>query len=470
MGLAKNKMFGKAKPRYPTLQKLIDQGTLLKVDVAYGESQAISEKEIAHHAALLALLRQGHLVLRKELVEDPLLASLIDEELVLPKYLETEDVLINQIHRLLSLPEKQREISEVKFLTDEQNQALQNALTHPISLITGGPGTGKTYTAQKIVETLKQSTILTAPTGKAATNLEKNIDFPAVCKTLHSLLGIRSPLDYQNEVDLLEAELVIVDECSMIDPFLFARLLSAIGPNTHILLMGDVNQLPAVEGGSVFADLIDAAILPTTSLSKCMRSDRKEILQLAQNILTNEIKDIRTINLGFGENDLEKIYANLWSYVKDRDFESFRILSTLRKGPLGVDALNRFLYDKFSAISDQFPIMIRRNDPKTGLANGDTGMITQNKATINNREFALAELPSFEYAYCISVHKSQGSEYDHVLFLIPEGSDNFGKEVIYTAVTRAKHKLDIDGKSEQIKKALSRSSRKISTLLGRLRS
>ncbi len=471
MGLAKKKMFGRSSVRYPNLQKLIDRGVLLPIDVAYAEAQSSSKGEnaLAEHAALLSLLRSGALVLKKDLIEDPLLASMIEKEQMLPKYQQSENKIIDEIIRLLSFPKKDETTPPLESLTDEQNLALINAKTQPLSLITGGPGTGKTYTASHIVEALGLPTILTAPTGKAAANLEKNINFPVLCGTLHSLLKIRTPLDYYREIETLEAGLVIVDECSMIDPLLFARLLSSIGPETNVVLMGDVNQLPAVEGGSIFADLIDSQRIPTTTLTRCMRSDRKEILELAQSILKGDAEDIRSIDLGFGAGDLETIYNNLWNQVKDRDFGSFRILSTLRKGPLGVDALNRFLFEKFCSNTDQFPIMIKKNDPKTGLANGDTGILMSGgKALINDQEFLLSQLPSYEYAYCISVHKSQGSEYEQVLFIVPDGSESFGKEVIYTAVTRAKKILEIDGNPEQIAKALSRSSRKYSTLSSRL--
>jgi exodeoxyribonuclease V alpha subunit len=156
--------------------------------------------------------------------------------------------------------------------------------------------------------------------------------------------------------------------------------------------------------------------------------------------------------------------------VKDRDFRKFRILSTLRKGPLGVDALNTILHERFSKQTNEFPIMIKRNDNRTGLSNGDTGILRGDEAHFSgDRRFALHELPPYEYAYCLSVHKSQGSEYEQVLFLIPDGSEAFGKEVLYTAVTRAKLSLDIDGNPTQIAAAMSRSSGKSSGICQKLK-
>ena len=453
LGIAKKKMFGQKTSS--KLQSFVERGTLLAIDIAYAKLQAPNgdEKELALHAALLASARNGHLCLDKTLIEDPSLSDLLPEgKHYLPKYTEVEDQIVMQTKRLLKLPKRQKKDFAQGKATEEQQQAAQNALVHPLSLITGGPGTGKTYTAILIAKALQTSTIVTAPTGKAAAHLESQMPFPVKGGTLHSLL-IEETLD---------ANLVIVDECSMIDPFLFARILSSIPPESTLVLMGDIHQLPAVEGGSVFADLMASNTIPTTTLSKCMRSDRKEILDLANAILHNQVTEMRNVDLGFADADLETIYQKLWDYVKEKDFSRFRILSTLRKGPLGVDALNRFLFEKFSSKAIQFPILITRNDRRTGLSNGETGILQKDLAIFGDKQFPVSELPPYEYAYCISVHKSQGSEYDDVLFLIPDGTESFGREVLYTGVTRAKHSLVIDGNPEQIVAALLRSSRKIS--------
>ncbi|MBS0628668.1 MAG: AAA family ATPase [Verrucomicrobia bacterium] len=469
MGIAKEKLFGRPSKRWPKLQRLVEQGVLLTIDLAYAATQTDSEEEAVTHAALLSLARQGHLRLSKELFTDPILTKFARDGAALPKSEYIEDQIVAQIKRLLLSSPAPKTAPLLSHLTTEQSDALQNVLSHPLSIITGGPGTGKTFTAAQIVKGLQATTILTAPTGKAASHLESQIDHPVRSGTLHSLLEVRGPLDYAKEVTPLDAELIIVDECSMIDPPLFARLLTAIGPDTRLVLMGDRNQLPAVEGGSIFADLIESNQIPTAELTKCMRSDRNEILNLAKAILDGTAEEIRTIDLGFADKDIESIYQRLWNHVKDRDFNRFRILSTLRKGPLGVDALNTYLFEKFSKITTQFPIMIRRNDSRTGLSNGDTGILKGQTATFSaGQQFSIHELPPFEYAYCISVHKSQGSEYEQVLFLVPDGSEAFGKEVLYTAVTRAKLKLEIDGNAEQIRAALSRSSGKISGICQKL--
>lgn len=503
MSIIKEKLEIKTQARWPYLWRLVEKGVLLHIDYAYAEKRMSDESECkaALQCVLMAISRLGHLCLKvedqiqpplSEITTDPQLETLVREAagkekvFYLPKYEALEKEIVNGVKRLLELPKKQ--MGEMKWepaLTNEQKLGVSHALTCPLSLITGGPGTGKTFVATQIVQSFieqgKDSVILTAPTGKAAAHLESklNISQPSVRSgTLHNFLQVRSVVDYAKDVEGLDADLVIVDECSMIDTQVFARLLKSIESKTHLVLMGDANQLPAVEGGAIFRDLIDSKI-PKTTLTYCHRIDRKEILDLAESILKAEAKDLKTLDLGFEKNDLKLIYKNLLDYAEEffpkaeswmRDLNRFRILSTLRKGPLGVDALNALFFKHFSSKTTHLPIMIRKNDSKTGLCNGDTGILINNQRAVfeGGKTFHLHQLPSFEYAYCLSVHKSQGSEFDHVLLLVPEGSESFGREVLYTAVTRAKLRLEIEGNEEQMALALKKISRKISGIGNRL--
>lgn len=479
--------------RWFLLEQLRESGDILRIDIDYAKLQAPNgtEEEAALYCGLLAMARKGHLCLDVDAMDDlpPLLQTLIRKEakekkrFYLPKNSTLEDSIVENIFRLLSYPPRPK-TGGVEKVTEQQRKAVENALLYPLSLITGGPGTGKTYTAAQIVHAFvackKTSILLAAPTGKAASHLASKIGIedPAIqAGTLHSFLKRDH---WQHKIHPLHADLVIVDEASMIDPLLFSHLLAAIGPETTLVLMGDSHQLPAVAGGSLFADLVSAqtAKIPTTVLDISYRSDRKEILELAQSILEGKPQDIRNISLGFDTGNLELIYQKLWLHAQKhfpkewlKETNQFRILSTLRKGPLGTDALNAFLYEKFSSLTDQFPIMITRNDPRTGLCNGETGVLIKKQEAhfSGGRVFPFHQLPSFTYAYCISVHKSQGSEYEHVLFLVPPGSEAFGREVLYTAVTRAKNRLEIDGDPAPIALALARTSRKISGIPDKLK-
>ena len=197
-----------------------------------------------------------------------------------------ETRFLSHCKRLMqTIPDEIQDFQMDPKLNCLQKEAIVKVIRHPLSLITGGPGTGKTYTAAKLIESLHLEKecriVLTAPTGKAAARLEAGIGKrPNIqCGTLHSLLGIRSSRDFEEEGSILLADLVIVDECSMIDVRLFAHLLASLKEGCRLILMGDADQLPSIESGSVFADLIDASRegfpLPCTHLQMCMRSERK---------------------------------------------------------------------------------------------------------------------------------------------------------------------------------------------------
>ena len=413
-----------------------------------------------------------------------------------------------------------RTVSDVKELSSdlnaEQRAAVSNALTCRVSLITGGPGTGKTYTAARLIaaflKTRRGRVAVAAPTGKAASGLERalsnimKVSSEVTLGTVHALLGQR--LRSEEEIPL-PFKLIIIDESSMIDAPLFAALLSSVSQDTHLVLMGDPDQLPPVEVGSLFADILFLNLFPSTCLIQCMRS-KNPILQLAASIRSGQseeaIHQIKTdglfLDLGFAKRCAYQIYEKLWTKVNDRFSSSyskepdhehllhnlahFRILSCLRSGLFGVDALNQYLVKRFymEAREGDFvalPIIVTRNDPELELFNGQMGVLVKKKEgsqlgsmtsddtlIFPERRLSAALMTHFEYAYCLSVHKAQGSEYDEVLLLVPQGSENFGREVLYTAVTRAKQTLSIDGDLEIIKEAIETSSRKHSGLKSRL--
>ena len=423
-------------------------------------------------------------------------------------------------------------------LNKEQKKGVETALTSSMSLITGGPGTGKTFTAAQIAGVFRAEMhdmgkalpriILAAPTGKAAAHLEKNVrkelgqEVKLISGTLHMLLSIKSSEDMMKAGMPLHADLIIVDEASMIDARLLSYFLSRIEEGTRVVLMGDKDQLPPIDSGSLFADLVDYCIetgsIPCTQLKECLRSDKKQILDFAEAINRGDVQGIKEvlerpgaalarIALFSEGGSILSCYESLWDLCQEKfpvkenytmdplellqKFDQFRILSCVRKGPVGVDAINAFFRRKYrEEISDNeffaCPILITKNDYSQGLFNGDIGLLIQkkkqrdyvfdsqdmayfyDKSTTLVRKIPAVMLPSFEYAYCLSVHKSQGSEYDNVLVLVPTSSGSFGKEVLYTAVTRAKSSVIIDASDAMLEKLISRSSRKISGLHARL--
>ncbi|MBA2728378.1 MAG: exodeoxyribonuclease V subunit alpha [Parachlamydiaceae bacterium] len=426
-------------------------------------------------------------------------------------------------------------------LLKEQADAITNSSYDSLTMISGGPGTGKTYTAGLLVDILcealqveqKQTfTIaLAAPTGKAAANLQKSLlkamkGFSGAsqpqAKTLHSLLGLRGSEAPIEPLMPLPADLVIVDESSMIDVRLMSYLFAAIKPGARLILLGDPLQLPAVESGSLFADLINSAQLIKSSasveLKTCLRAELKGIVDFATaikagdtpsclKILEDSSIDSGVHRLRFEQADVKEICAHALPFFRTntiskessevllRYYDRFRILSPFRKGPYGVESINaKILRElrKDQAAGTPFiaPIILVRTDPRLELFNGEAGVLVRKSSvseSIYDGDFAQGDyaifpsrgegeevrtipallLPAFEYAYCLSVHKSQGSEFDHVLLLLPEGSEVFGREVLYTAVTRARKKLELWDQPGALEKTIARQSYRFSGIAKR---
>jgi exodeoxyribonuclease V alpha subunit len=424
-------------------------------------------------------------------------------------------------------------LEEKKVLLKEQAEAIRQGCSNTISMIIGGPGTGKTYTAGHLIQiflqqlTVKQrescQIILAAPTGKAAANLQRsltkvganNSDFPPIqAKTLHALLGIKSK-GRQTDSIRLSADLILVDESSMIDVRLMARLFEALKPGSRLVLLGDPYQLPSVEAGSLFADLIQLKYkypelnIPLTRLNVCLRAELHSLIEFAQlinegqaahvlNYLnSNQRKGIKRLFLPEGKKEAQRA---LIDYVLSdfpgplkiipsseellHAFNKLRILSPIRKGPLGAETLNQLIWERISQQSYAgnwiaIPIMISTNDYRQELFNGETGVLVRRLPLqmLGVEDYALFPsrhteeevrrisallLPHYDYAYCLSVHKSQGSEFDRVILVLPEGAELFGREVVYTAVTRARQQIEIYGSDLIIEKTVKQQGLRLS--------
>lgn len=400
-----------------------------------------------------------------------------------------ETRVLEQLKRL-DYPLEPIEPLDLQGLNQEQQEAVILALRHPLAIITGGPGTGKTYTAARIVSAFlykkpSGKVVLAAPTGKAASRLQSIL--PGRAQTLHSLLGVRASSDYLDRGPLIDADLILVDECSMMDAGLFGRLLAAIPNGARLVLLGDADQLPPVQAGSLFADLLESGKVASVCLQTSLRSNQEEILSLAQAIKGGRAEEVvlRISPIDVLEQSVQYFPGPFNEEpapeVVEQLFRKFCILSCIRQGPWGVDTLNEEIFQrlKMKSCSGEWlaiPILITKNDPETALYNGETGVLIrrfpengEGYALFGKRKIPLSILPDFSYAYALSVHKSQGSEYDKVALLVPTGSEVFGREILYTAVTRAKKEVAIHGDEGIIRAALERSSRRRSGLRERLK-
>lgn len=391
-------------------------------------------------------------------------------------------------------------LAENKILP-KQAEALAAIIKQPLTIICGGPGTGKSYTAALSIKVIwnllspqqkeHYEIALAAPTGKAAANLQKNLGIlagnllkhkPFKSKTLHSLLGIRQKRKNQNQ-SYLTADLLIIDESSMIDIDLMLSLLKKVKPGARLVLLGDPDQLPSVEAGTVFSDIVKSETSNPVLLDQCLRAELKEIVEFSKTIQEGDFEkalhyfkqsiEHREIAETFKKDLIDKCepYFNVQTHdplEMLEHFNRFRILSPLRQGPFGVQAINELFIHKQQKSA---PIILVKNDPELELFNGETGVLIKKDFSKPYfeagdlayfpgdtpgtwKEIPAVLLPTFEYAYCLSVHKSQGSEYDHVLLLLPERSEIFGKQVLYTGVTRAKKKLELWGSLETLKKTM----------------
>lgn len=427
-----------------------------------------------------------------------------------------ESMLVKHIHSIESyLPFQIQEkiidtFLETSSLNDEQKLAVYRVFSSSISIISGGPGRGKTYTASIIAKIFlstheDRKVIVTAPTGKATLRLQESIDIDdqrVVFLTLHSLLQVQPEKNILEKKMLLGENLIIIDEASMIDIKLFAKLFQSTQPGTILVFMGDENQLPPVEIGNVFSALCTYAKasdqINYTLLHHCMRTELQFILRLSDKIHMGRSVSEYCIPWG-GANILDLLPHKFWKHLSSIVFSEdprqslyklpeMQLLSCLQRGNKGAISINKQIMDKLLLLKKKnkiicIPILITKTAEHISLINGEMGILVQHGSEPTAQDFALFSktdknrvkiprniLPAFEEAFVISVHKSQGSEFNSVIVLIGEGSEKFGREILYTAVTRAKKELTIIADIESVEQCIQKTSRKYCRIFDRLRS
>jgi len=426
---------------------------------------------------------------------------------------------------------------------DLQREAARVALSRRFTVISGGPGTGKTTTVARILALLIEQAggdppriLLAAPTGKAAMRLKESIlhsverlalpealrsALPREVSTIHRLLGVipgRSAFRHTRD-NPLACDVLVVDEASMVDLPLMSRLLEALHADTRVILLGDRDQLASVEAGAVLADICAGG------RSTVVTADHPAIVHLTKSYRFTDQSGIgqlsRLINAGDGDAALALLRSGRYGDVSWRPLpsaetfteslttsacegyaafahaatpaaaldalEQFRVLAPHREGRQGVVNLNRLIESALahlrpagSSAPALRPVMITGNTYDLGLFNGDTGVLLPAQAEEAGESFfpdpgsgvrrlSVLRLPQHESAYALTIHKTQGSEFDSVLLILPgQMSELLSRELLYTAVTRARKRVEIWGDEELFRRAVERRTERSSGLRDRL--
>ncbi|MDE7022082.1 MAG: ATP-dependent RecD-like DNA helicase [Lachnospiraceae bacterium] len=415
------------------------------------------------------------------------------------------------------LPSEERKIlekiaaleKELEIELDElQKKAVLESIKNGILILSGGPGTGKTTTINMIIRYFlseEMDIFLAAPTGRAAKRMTETTGYEA--KTIHRLLELNGAVSGEakaarfekNEENPLEADVIIIDEMSMVDIFLFQSLLRAVPVGTRLIMVGDVNQLPSVGPGQVLQDLLKSGRFPVVMLEKIFRqAQESDIILNAHRIHAGQdiVLDNKSRDFFFLErNDVNVIYKHMIQlilekmppYVGAQPYD-IQVLTPMRKGKLGVETLNGILQKYLNPPSEKKKehmggntlfrekdkvMQIKNNyqlewevvsqygipiDKGTGVFNGDIGMIMEiseytRSMVIEFDEhrrvtYSFDQLDEIELAYAVTIHKSQGSEYPAVIMPLLSGPKMlFNRNLLYTGVTRARNCVTILGSS-----------------------
>jgi exodeoxyribonuclease V alpha subunit len=399
-----------------------------------------------------------------------------------------------------------------KTLAPSQREALKTVLAHPVVVITGGPGVGKTTLVNSILMILRAKNVkclLCAPTGRAAKRLVETTGMDA--KTIHRLLEIDPATGRfsRNEVHPLSCGLLVVDETSMVDVPLMHSLLRAVPNHSGLILVGDVDQLPSVGPGTALHDLIESGVVPTVRLTEVFRqAANSQIITNAHSVRRGQMPDVRGAgrdsDYHFVERDEpEQIAATLIRLVKERIPQRFgfdpirdvQVLCPMNRGSLGVRELNTALQQALNPVRASEPVVERfgwrfqmrdkviqtENDYDKDVFNGDIGTIeridpVEHEVTVRFDErsvkYDFGELDEISLAYAVTVHKAQGSEFPAVV--IPIATQHYmllQRNLIYTGITRGKKLVVLIGQKKALAIAVrnDRPQRRYSGLLASLR-
>lgn len=426
-----------------------------------------------------------------------------------------------------AVPAPADDLSDEMHLDDGQREAVRVCLASRLGVLVGGPGTGKTRTVATILAALLRGDgatpriALAAPTGKAAARMGESIAGAAALldgadpeladsmrrikpSTVHRLLGVRtgSAAFRHNASDPLHHDVVIIDEASMMSLPLTASLLDALGGSTRVILVGDPDQLASVEAGSVLADLV-AAVGPTSTCVAELTAnhrfgDGSAIAELASAVRAGDSEAARralegdeavSLSSTSGRSIIEPVASAMRQAALTGDataaakhLDSVRVLCAHRRGPAGVARWNAMVESwlgdvrPFSDYAGR-PVMVTENDASRRLFNGDIGVVVDRDGALEVvlpdgdgvRAVPRVHLGRVETVHALTIHKSQGSEFDRVIVVLPSADSLLAtRELLYTAITRARSSVTLIGSLDTVLAALARPTRRASGLRTRL--
>jgi exodeoxyribonuclease V alpha subunit len=449
------------------------------------------------HPAVERLIAENRIRREPVILRDAELGDQPVDAIYLRVFLNAEKGVANRLRDLLSVPVQTRQGQfnlASDTLSEEQLTALEHALQSPVSVLTGGPGTGKTTCMRALIELLEGWGVryaLASPTGRAAKRLTETTGRPA--STIHCLLGYSPEGGFRHyEKNPLAIEFLVVDEASMLDLMLTHQLLRALKPGTQVLLVGDVDQLPSVGAGDMLRDIIRSGVVPVSRLRTIYRqAGDSAIITNAHRINQGQMPAFSPSETGdfflFPADSAEKAAEWVVDLIASRipatfDLDSMRdiqVLSPMYRGAAGVDALNQRLQAALNPpaqnkieqklaggtfrVGDK--VMQIRNNYDKDVYNGDIGLLTginriDQTLTVRMDEsrevdYDFTEADELVLAYAVSVHKAQGSEFPAVVMpVLTQHYVMLQRNLLYTGVTRAAERCVLVGNKKAIRIAI----------------